>query len=67
MERRIDYRTALRIETVLHAAAATGMAEAARKLAEFGVPVEVSMRVLTRPDARRQPMAARVLVDATFG
>jgi hypothetical protein len=65
MERRTDYRMALRIETVLHAAAATGMVEAARKLAEFGVSVDVSVRVLTRPEARRQTTAARMLADDT--
>jgi len=67
MERRTDYRTALRIETVVHAVAAIGMTEAARRLAAFGVTVDVSMRVLTRPEARRQTTAARMLADATPG
>jgi hypothetical protein len=63
MERRTDYRMALRIDAVLHAAATGGMVEAARRLAEFGVSVDVSVRVLTRPEARRQTTAARKLVD----
>lgn len=52
MERRTDYRTALLIETAIHT---QPRAIAARELANIGVPLEVSMRVLTRPAERRQP------------
>jgi hypothetical protein len=54
MENRTDYKTALLIEAVIHEAGATGMPAAARRLAEIGVPLEVAMRVLTRPVERRQ-------------
>lgn len=67
MDRRLDYRTALRIDGVLHAAGTTGMAEAARRLAELGVSVDVSVRVLTRPEARRQTAAARMQADVAAG
>lgn len=52
MDRRSDYRTALRIDAVLHEAADQAR-PAARELASLGVPLEVSLRVLTRPAERR--------------
>ncbi|ALK97284.1 hypothetical protein AB595_11715 [Massilia sp. WF1] len=54
MEKRTDYKTALLIEAVIHETPATGMPAAARRLAEIGVPVDVALRVLTRPVERRQ-------------
>jgi hypothetical protein len=54
MERRTDYKKALLIEAVIHEADAIGRSTAARRLAEIGVPVEVALRVLTRPVERRQ-------------
>jgi hypothetical protein len=54
MERRTDYKKALLIEAVIHEADAIGRSAAARRLAEIGVPVEVALRVLTRPVERRQ-------------
>jgi hypothetical protein len=53
MERRTDYKSALHIETAIHDATTHGLPSAARKLAGLGVPLEVSMRVLTRPEERR--------------
>jgi len=52
MDRRTDYKTALKIDAVLHDAAEQAR-PAARKLATLGVPLEVSLRVLTRPAERR--------------
>ena len=61
MDRRNDYKTALLIETAIHAEPARGFAPRARELATLGVPVEVALRVLTRPGERRHlaegPMA----------
>ena len=54
MEKRTDYKTYLLIEAVLHDAPLIGPATAARRLADIGVPVEVAVRVLTRPVERRQ-------------
>jgi hypothetical protein len=54
MERRTDYKKALLIEAVIHEADAIGRSTAARRLAELGVPMEVALRVLTRPVERRQ-------------
>lgn len=53
MERRSDYKTALLIDAVVHAEAARGFGAQARELAALGVPVEVALRVLTRPAERR--------------
>jgi hypothetical protein len=53
MNRRTDRRTALLIDAAIHAAAVHGAVGAARELAERGVPLEVAMRVLTRPSERR--------------
>lgn len=55
MERRNDYKLALLIEATLHDAAGVGLPTAARELAGLGVPLDVSMRVLTRPAERRHP------------
>lgn len=57
MERRSDYKTALLIDAVVHAEAARGFAAQARELAALGVPVEVALRVLTRPAQRRNNLA----------
>jgi hypothetical protein len=54
MERRNDYKQALLIEAVIHEADAVGRSTAAKRLAELGVPLEVAVRVLTRPVERRQ-------------
>jgi len=54
MERRTDYKQALLIEAVIHELDAIGRSSAARRLAEIGVPVDVAVRVLTRPVERRQ-------------
>ena len=54
MENRNDYKTALQIEAVIHELQAIGMPGAARRLVELGVPLEVALRVLTRPVERRQ-------------
>jgi hypothetical protein len=55
MERRTDYKLALLIEAAIHDTAATGLPAAARELARLGAPLDVSMRVLTRPGERRHP------------
>jgi len=52
MDRRSDYKTALIIDAVMHDAA-DQLRPAANQLAEQGVPLEVSLRVLTRPAERR--------------
>ena len=52
MDRRSDYKTALIIDAVMHDVA-DQLRPAAVKLAEQGVPLEVSLRVLTRPAERR--------------
>ncbi|MDB5793132.1 MAG: hypothetical protein JWQ80_3156 [Massilia sp.] len=57
MDRRTDYKTALLIDAALQAGAAAG-ASPARALAGMGVPFDTARRVLTRPDARRQPAPA---------
>lgn len=52
MDRRSDYKTALKIDAVIHDAAEQPR-PAAHALADLGVPLEVSLRVLTRPAERR--------------
>lgn len=52
MDRRTDYKTALIIDAVMHDAA-DQLRPAAHQLAQQGVPLEVSLRVLTRPAERR--------------
>jgi hypothetical protein len=54
MENRNDYKTALLIEAVIHELHTLGTPGAARRLVELGVPLEVAVRVLTRPVERRQ-------------
>jgi hypothetical protein len=63
MERRTDYKLALLIEATLHDTASAGLPNAARELAGIGVPLHVSMRVLTRPEERRHPGAEPVQID----
>ncbi len=53
MDRRSDYKTALHIDAVIHDASADNRSGVARRLAELGVPLDVTMRVLTRPAERR--------------
>jgi hypothetical protein len=53
MNRRTDYHTALLIDAVLAAREQMGISTSARTLHEIGVPVEVAMRLLTRPWDRR--------------
>jgi len=53
MDRRSDYKTSLRIDAVIHDASADNRTSTARQLAELGVPLDVTMRVLTRPAERR--------------
>jgi hypothetical protein len=52
MERRSDYKTALMIESTIHEAQEHNRSPA-RALAALGVPFEIAMRVLTRPEERR--------------
>jgi hypothetical protein len=54
MENRTDYKTALLIEAVIHDLHTLGTPSAARRLVGLGVPLEVAVRVLTRPVERRQ-------------
>jgi hypothetical protein len=63
MDRRTDYKTALRIDAVIHEAATTAR-PAARELAMLGVPIEVSLRVLTRPAERRHQVTPDDLRNA---
>jgi hypothetical protein len=56
MDRRTDYKTALLIEATIHDAITAGTSPA-RALAALGVPFEIAMRVLTRPEERRQGVA----------
>jgi hypothetical protein len=60
MDRRTDYKTALLIEAAIHdpsgAARVRDRATAARELAALGVPVDVAVRLLTRPAERRAQM-----------
>jgi 16S rRNA G527 N7-methylase RsmG len=55
MDRRTDYKTALLIEAMIHTHQAE-RAVTARALADIGVPFEVSLRILTKPNERRQEM-----------
>lgn len=59
MERRSDYKLALLIDAAIHDAARDGR-PAARVLAGLGVPLEIAVRVLTRPNERRHPTPAPV-------
>lgn len=53
MNRRNDYKMALLVESVIHDTAIPTPVAAARQLAELGVPLDVAMRVITRPSERR--------------
>ena len=63
MDRRTDYKTALRIDAVIHEASVAAR-PAARELAMLGVPIEVSLRVLTRPAERRHQVTPDDLRNA---
>jgi hypothetical protein len=63
MERRTDYKLALLIEAALHDTAGSGLSNTARELASLGVPLPVSMRVLTRPEERRHPAHVAAQID----
>jgi len=56
MDRRNDYKTALTIDAVIHGATVQAR-PAARELAAQGVPLEVCLRVLTRPSERRHQVS----------
>lgn len=53
MDRRSDYKTALLVEAVVHGEQGQAFAVRARELAALGVPLELALRVLTRPEERR--------------
>jgi len=53
MDRRSDYKTSLRIDAVINDVPTESRVGAARQLAELGVPLDIAMRVLTRPTERR--------------
>jgi hypothetical protein len=55
MENRTDWATALLINAVLAATGPRNPATTARRLAEIGIPMEIIVRLLTRPQDRRQP------------
>jgi hypothetical protein len=63
MERRSDYKTALLIESTIHEAQEQNRSPA-RALASMGVPFEIAMRVLTRPDERRHAVPLPRSADA---
>ena len=64
MDRRSDYKTSLHIDAVIHDASADKRPAAARQLAELGVPLDVTMRVLTRPGERRHQVTPEDLRNA---
>jgi hypothetical protein len=63
MERRSDYTTARMIEATIHGAIEQNRSPA-RALASLGVPFEIAMRVLTRPDERRHAVPPPRSADA---
>jgi hypothetical protein len=63
MEKRTDYKTALMIEAAIHDAQDQNRSPA-RALAALGVPFEIAMRVLTRPDERRHAVPPPRSADA---
>jgi hypothetical protein len=63
MEKRTDYKTALMIEAAIHDAQEENRSPA-RALAALGVPFEIAMRVLTRPDERRHAVPLPRSADA---
>jgi hypothetical protein len=62
MDRRNDYKTALLIDAIVNGAPEGGKpvprTGVARELAAVGVPLEVAVRLLTRPGERRHPANA---------
>ena len=58
MDRRTDYKTALLIDSAIHEAASEGRPRAATELAKMGVPMDITLRVLTRPSDRRHQIAS---------
>jgi len=65
MKKRNDWVTALLIDAVLDVAPARGSASAARRLTELGIPMEIIVRILTRPsDRRRRCIAQPVAISA---
>jgi hypothetical protein len=65
MNRRHDRISSLFIDTVVAASRQHGIARAARLLHEDGVPLDVALRVLTRPLRRRQaPRPPHILIAA---
>jgi hypothetical protein len=65
MNRRHDRISAMFIDTVLDASRQHGIARAARLLRADGVPLDVALRVLTRPGGRRlAPRPPHVLLAA---
>lgn len=53
MNRRTDRVTALVVDAIVNVSVSHGHATAARALAEAGVPLHLTLRVLTRPRERR--------------
>lgn len=53
MDRRIDMKTAFLVDGAVNAERVGGPGPAARHLAEYGVPIQIALRVLTRPSSRR--------------
>lgn len=57
MNRRHDYKTALLIDATIHDGTMPTPIHPARHLAQLGVPLDVAIRVLTRPAERRLQVA----------
>ena len=64
MNRRNDRISAMVINAVLDASRQQGVARAARLLREDGVPLDIALRVLTRPHERRHAPRRRPVVLA---
>lgn len=58
MDRRSDYKTALLVEAAINNVPVRAFGERARELAALGVPIDVALRVLTRPAERRHQVDA---------
>lgn len=58
MDRRSDYKTALLVEAAINSVPVRPFGERARELATLGVPIDVALRVLTRPGERRHQVDA---------
>jgi hypothetical protein len=54
MNKRTDYVTALLVDAAINVSVVHGWGVAARSLAEAGIPLHVTLRVLTRPRERRR-------------